>query len=113
MTPNEIAATLAKLSRELDELVAQYKALELDAAKAKNEYEKTEARAYLKASGPVEARKRLALLESSDEKFAADVAERLVKACDKALKALHSRIDVGRSLTATARDEMKMLGATT
>lgn len=113
MTPSDIAATLINLSRELDALVREYKALQEAAAAAKRDAVKAEAAAYLQAAGPVEERKRLAAVEASDAVFASDLAERQVLASREAIRALHTRIEVGRTLSATTRDEIKMIGVGT
>lgn len=113
MNPNQIAAGLIDLGRELDRLVREYRDLSATAADAKRVYERAEAEAYLTSTGPVEERKRKAVLAASDERFAADLAERMVSACKEAIRAVHARIDVGRTLSATTRDEMKLSGVGT
>lgn len=113
MTPNEIAQTLINLSRNLDGLVQEYKTQQQKAAEAKRDAVKAEAVAYLEADGPVEERKRQAALAASDAVFQADLTERQVIATREAIRALHIRIEVGRTLSATTRDEMKLAGVGT
>lgn len=113
MTPSEIAQNLINLSRQLDDLVQEYKTQQHAAAVAKRDSVKAEAVAYLAAEGPVEERKRQAALAASDAVFQADLTERQVIATREAIRALHIRIEVGRTLSATTRDEMKMLGVGT
>jgi hypothetical protein len=110
MTPNEVAQNLINLTRELNTLVREYRQLGDDAATAKSAYEVAYARAYLTNSGPVEERKQKAIGETADHKFKADLAERRVAACKEAIRACHARLDVGRTLSATVRDELKTLG---
>lgn len=112
LTPNQIAQGLVDLCRDLDALVKEYKQLGHKAAEAKRAFEVRYARAYLETVGPVEERKQAALLESADQRFQADLAEREVSGCKEALRAIHARIEVGRTLSATTRDELKTLGVT-
>lgn len=113
LTPNQIAQGLIDLCRDLDSLVKEYKELGAKSANAKRTFEVAYARAYLNTGGPVEERKQKAVFEAAEERFQADVAAHEVTACKEALRALHARIDVGRTLSATTRDELKTLGATT
>lgn len=110
MTPNEIAQALIALGRDLDALVKEYRLLGEAASAAKRAYEVAEARAYLNASGPVEERKRIAIEQTADARFALDLAERRVLGCREAIRAVHARIEIGRTLSATTRDEMKLAG---
>jgi len=115
LTPAEVARFLMGLSRRLDELVAEYQTLGYTAALARRDAEVAEARAYLGSGGEegrvtVDERKRRAVLASSEQRFAADVAERRVHACREAIRAVQFRIDVGRTLSATTRAEMRDLG---
>lgn len=113
MTPSEIAKNLVELSRNLDTLVQEFKAQQRAAAEAKRDAVKAEAVAYLAADGPVEERKRQAALTAADAVFQADLTERQVVATREAIRALHIRIEVGRTLSATTRDEMKLAGVGT
>lgn len=113
LTPNEIAANLISLTRDLDALVKEYKQLGAKASGAKRAAEVAYARAYLETAGPVEERKQTALLKADEQRFQADLAEREVAGCKEALRAIHARIEVGRTLSATTRDELKTLGVTT
>lgn len=110
MTPNEVAQNLVNLTRELNTLVREYRQLGDKAAEAKCAAEVAYARAYMASSGPVEERKQQAIGEVAEQRFQADLAERRVSACKEALRACHARIDVGRTLSATTRDELKTLG---
>jgi len=110
MTPNEIASHLIQLSGALDELVTEYRGLGDAAPEAKKKAEVAYAEAYMRAEGTVEERRQFAILVAADERFAADLAERKVSGCREAIRAVHARIDVGRTLSATTRDEMKLAG---
>lgn len=110
LTPAEVARFLMGLSRRLDDLVDEYRKLGEAAAEAKRVAEREEASAFLQAEGTVDTRKRMAILSSSDQRFAADIAERRLLACREAIRATQIRIDVGRTLSATSREEMRGFG---
>ena len=110
LTPNQIAANLMQLTRDLDALVREFKALGAKAAEAKRTAEVAYARAFMQAEGPVEERRQTALQKAAEERFLADLAEREVAGCKEAIRAIHARIEVGRTLSATTRDELKTLG---
>ncbi len=113
LTPNQIAQGLIDLCRDLDALVKEYKGLGAKASAAKRAAEVAYARAFMEAVGPVEERRQTALQNASEERFQSDLAEREVAGCKEALRAIHARIEVGRTLSATTRDELKTLGVTT
>jgi hypothetical protein len=108
LTPNGIARQLITLSRDLDETVERFRDVELAAAEAKRDAELAYARAYLSSEGPVEERKQRAIEQSADNRFVADVADREVAACKEAIKALHARIEVGRTLASNVRAEVSL-----
>lgn len=110
LTPNAIASNLIQLSRKLDELVGEFKAVEEAAAEAKRDAELAYAEAYMATEGTVEERKQAAIQKSADVRYLADLSERKVAGCKEAIRALHARIEVGRTLSATTRDEMKLAG---
>lgn len=112
MTPNQIAAFLIQLGRELDALVREYRDLGDGVAEAKRDAELAYAKAYMEAEGStVEDRKQTALLASADARYLADLMDRKVAGCREAIRAVHARIEVGRTLSATTRDEMKLAGS--
>lgn len=114
MTPNQIAAFLIELGRTLDRLVREYGDLGDGAAEAKRDAEVAYAKAFMEADGStIEERKQAALLASADARYMADLADRKVAACREAIRAVHARIEVGRTLSATTRDEMKLAGVQT
>lgn len=111
LTPNGIAANLIQLSYELDDLVNEYRDLGDGAAEAKREAEVAYAAAYMAAGGTVEERKQAAIEAAVDARYTSDLAERKVSGCREAIRAIHARIEVGRTLSATTRDEMKLAGS--
>lgn len=110
MTPNEIARGLIALGRSLDTLVTEYRDLGEQAANAKRDAEVAYADAFMRAEGTVEERKQAAILASADARYAAELAERKTAGCREAIRALHARIEIGRTLSATTRDEMRLAG---
>ena len=108
LTPNAIARTLIDLSRRLDETVARFRDVEKAAAEARRDAEVAYARAYLTCEGPVEERKQRAIEATADERFVADLTDREVAACKEAIKALHARIEVGRTLASNVRAEVSL-----
>jgi hypothetical protein len=120
LTPVQVARFLMGLARQLDERVDEYKALGRKAAETKRDAARAEAKAYIETSGPgpdgkrltVDERKALTTLACGDELFAADLAKAEVDACKESIRAIHARLDVGRTLSATSRAEMAMGGQT-
>ncbi len=116
LTPGQVARFLMGLSKRLDELVAEFRTLGYEAAQAKRTAEAVEARAWLDPYPEdrdrrvtVEERKRVATLASSEARFNAEVAMARLNACREAIRAVTIRIDVGRTLSATSRAEMREL----
>jgi hypothetical protein len=110
MTPNDIARGLIHLGRQLDELVREYGDLGEAAAEAKRAAEVAYAEAYMRAEGAAETRRQAAILAAADARYDAELADRKVASCREAIRAVHARIEVGRTLSATTRDEMKLGG---
>lgn len=115
LTPVEVARFLMGLSRRLDELVEEYGRLGEAEATAKRIAAVAEARAYIDAKRDGEKRtvdelRAMVVLATSEERFAADLAGVQVTKCREALRAIHARLDTGRTLSATSRMEMQMAG---
>lgn len=111
LTPNAIAANLIALGKELIALVNEFEAVEVEAANARREAEVAYARAFMGAEGAMDMRKQMAIATTSDLRYLADLSERKVASCKEAIKALHLRVEIGRTLSATVRDEMKLAGS--
>lgn len=107
ITPNKAAGIIIHVSRLIKTKIEEFEELNDESAKAKKKAEVTFARAYLGAVGPQEEKRQIAMLAAADARFDADVAERKVKACAKALDSLSEDLDAARTISATARDEMK------
>lgn len=105
---DKIGENLGELSRQLDQLVARHDDLQQQAAKAKSDAETAYARAFLAAQGPMDARHQQAKLAAADERWHADLADRQVAASKEAIRALHARLDVGRTMAASTRAEASL-----
>jgi hypothetical protein len=110
-TPTDIARWLVELGRQLDAKVSEFARLGDDAAATRRDAEVAFARAFLQSDGPMDVRRQIAIGQAADKRFAADVAERKVAACKEAIKALHLKIDVGRTASANVRAEIALASA--
>jgi hypothetical protein len=108
--PNEIAAQLIALARDLDAAVRELKRLDREAVDADCAHEVAFARAFLSAEGSIEARKYTATLNTDETKHTALVAGQLVRSQREAIRAIQTRIEVGRTLSATVRSEIALAG---
>lgn len=107
--PTQVTLNLLELSRQLQKLSDELDGLEERAVNAKEEYTVAYAKTFLASSGSVEVRKQMTLLETSDQRLQAELAETLVKAHVRKISTLKVRIDVGRSAAALVRAESEML----
>jgi hypothetical protein len=111
ITPNTAAGIIIHISRLTKAKIEEFEKLNDEAAKAKKNAEVVFARAFLEAEHrPMDERRQIAILAAADARFDADAAERKVKACEKALWSLSDDSDSARTISATAREEMKSLG---
>lgn len=105
LSPGDVTRTLSTISKEIDETTAELADLDLAAVKARAALGKAHAKAFLSAEGSMDIRKYTAELEVADLKFAAEVADQELRACNGRLKALRDRLEVGRSIGALVRLE--------
>lgn len=110
LTPNEVAKALIVLSRQMYAKTREMRELGEKAARAKKDAKVAYAQAFLSAEGPMDIRKQVAEMAAADAKFESDVAEQEVSACKESLRNMHAVVDIGRTLSATTRDEMKLSG---
>lgn len=110
VTPAEIVRNLSALTGELDRLVTALKGADKDAAEKRHAADLAESRAFMAASGSMDLRKHQARIESERQEFDAKVAESLVRGLRAQVRAVETRIDVGRSFGAAVRAELKTLG---
>lgn len=111
LTPSRVASTLAKLARQLDDLVDAIDDAEKRAVHAREDFTMAYAKAFLSAQGSMDVRKHLATEETHDTRLAAELAEQLVKGIRRQIDTVRMRIDVGRSLGAALRAEASLAGS--
>lgn len=99
------------MNRENNTLIAELKALEIDAAIKKRDAEKLEYEAAIRHEGPMDMKKWVARAAASDARFEADVAQRLVSVQTELLRGHREQMQNGRSILATAKEELRTLGA--
>lgn len=100
---------LSSLTGELQGKTNAYRHAEKDMVTKRHAADMAEARAYLRADGPVEERKRKAAVACELEEGQALVAEALVRVLKAEIREIETRIDVGRTYGATVRAELKTL----
>lgn len=106
-----VVKQLGQLSRDLDKAVDDLATLELTSVDAEGDYKLAYSRAFREAAGSVEDRKQQAT-EATDEKWRVyGKAAAAVRIQREHIKALHARIDVGRTLQSTAKAELQLAGA--
>ena len=73
--------------------------------RAKADYKREFARAFLTATGAVDVRRYTAEQDTADLYLAAEIAEQVLRAAKEALRVLRDRLEIGRSLGAVMRLE--------
>jgi hypothetical protein len=109
-TPNEVAAHLSKLARDLDAVTKALEVADLDAVRKREDATLALSRAFLSAEGSVEQRKHEAITRTHAERLAAETAEAVVRGMRRQIDSLRVRIDVGRSVGSALRAELASLG---
>lgn len=112
MSASEVAQHLLALSRDLLRFTDELNAKDIESVELAEDAKVSEAKAFIRAEGPVDQRKALAVVETHSERLAARVAEAEVRALQRSVRTLERRIDVGRSHGATVRAEVAMSGMT-
>lgn len=110
LTPNQVAAQLAQLARDLDVTVDQLQTADRDATEKRAAADLAHSRAFLEASGAMDLRKHQAVVDTARQRLDADVAEALVRHLRRRVDAIKTRIDVGRSYGAALRAEISLTG---
>ena len=113
MRASDVHENLATLSRELVELLAEYKALQQASVRHEAAYRRAYAKAYLEAEGAAEARKQQATLDASKDYLQAELARVAWDNCRTALRVLGQRLDAGRTIASTIRAEAISTGVGT
>lgn len=110
LTPNDVAAQLAGLARELDRTIRQMEAAERDLVEKRGAADLAFSQAFLAAEGSVDARKHQAVVATHQQRMNADVADALVRHLRRRIDVTKTRIDVGRSVGAALRAEISLAG---
>ncbi|MBG0828501.1 hypothetical protein HS041_12055 [Planomonospora sp. ID67723] len=105
-----IVKQLGQLSRDLDDAVNKLADLEFIAVEAEGDYKVAFAAVFKSAVGSVEDRKQIATAETDALWRVHGKAAAAVRLQKEHIKALHARIDVGRTIQSTARAEMQLAG---
>jgi hypothetical protein len=110
-TAQEVVHNLAQLTEELRRTVTAYRYAERDSAEKRHAADMVEARAFLSSEEKTVEAKKYAARESADHaENEALVAEALVRVLRAEIRAIDTRIEVGRTYGATVRAELKTLG---
>lgn len=94
----------------LDAATTEIAELDEAAVLAKAAYEVAFARAFIGADGSVDVRKQQSVLDTSDTKLTAELAEQKVRACRERIRTIRDQIEVGRSLNSAVRAEFTASG---
>ncbi|MEV0994593.1 hypothetical protein [Nonomuraea sp. NPDC050202] len=105
-----IVKQLGHLSRDLDEAVKTLGELELTGVEAEGDFKVAFANAFREAAGSVEDRKQIATVQTDELWRVHGKAAAAVRLQKEHIKALHARIDVGRTIQSTVRAEMQLAG---
>lgn len=109
LTANRVVGQLAELGRELDSVVRTLKDVELEAVRKRHGADLAESHAFVQAAGSVDLRRHLARIAVAKQEEEAVVAEAVVRYLRTRLRALDTRIEIGRSMGAALRSELKTL----
>ena len=110
LTSNDVALQLARLSRQLDELVQEIGRAEIAAVNAREDFTLAHSKAFLRAEGPMDVRKHVAIEATHLERLAAETAEAVVRGLRRQIDTVRVRVDVGRSVGAALRSEISLAG---
>ena len=110
LTPEDVVRQLSALGIELDMAVSQLKDAEVEAVTKRHKADMVESRAFLAAEGAMELRKHTSRVAADEIEGEALVAEAVVRHLRTHIRALDSRIEIGRSYGAAVRAELKALG---
>lgn len=111
MNASDIIANLGALSWELTQQLAEYKRLNVEAAKARQAYKVAHASALLRGEGPMEGRKAAATVATASLLLAMEIAEAEFDNCRAELRVTGQRLDSGRTIASTIRSDQFASGA--
>jgi hypothetical protein len=91
LTSNDVALQLAKLSRQLDELVQEIGRAEIAAVNAREDFTLAHSKAFLSAKGPMDIRKHQAIEDTHTHRLAAELAEASVRGLRRQIDSVRLR----------------------
>lgn len=94
---------LQSISRDLDKAIEDLETRELAAAKAESVYRVAKAQAFMSAEGTERAREHQAVIATQVELIQRDETAAIARVQLQRVKALHARIDVGRTLASAEK----------
>lgn len=103
--PVQIGRWLGEITHQIGELVTELGEADLEAVRAKADYDRAYAIAFKQASGSVESRRFTATEVCHGRRLAADEAACRVRDIKNKIQHARDRIDVGRSYGAALRAE--------
>lgn len=107
----QVTATLGQLSLDLWKCIEQLEQADLDATEKKHTADLAYSKAFLTAAGSVDLRKHTAFVETEELRFAAEVADALVRNLVRRMKGLERRVEVGRSTSSWHKAELSLAQA--
>lgn len=99
----QVLDNLGAIARELMAAIETLQDRELAAVTAEGVFKVAYARAFHAAEGSVQARESTATIATDQERTEFRTAEAMVRVQRELIRALHARIDVGRTLASTER----------
>lgn len=108
-TPLDVGRWLSTLTHEIGEKLDELRDADLEATRAKADYDRAVAVAFKQCSGSVEARRHMTTEMCHGRRLAAEEAACRVRDLKARIRLLETRIDVGRSWGAALRAEMAAL----
>lgn len=110
-TAADITRTLGQLSKDLWHCIEALEAADLDATEKKHVADLAYSKAFLAAVGSMDQRKHTAFVETEEKRFAAEVADTLVRNLVRRMKGLERRVEVGRSTSSWHKAELSLVQA--
>lgn len=109
-SPEAMVRRFIDLSHMLDKATVEIDELDEVAVIAKQAHRVKYARTFVTATGSVDARHQLSIIECEDEWLNWELAEQKVRACKERIRTLRDQIDIARSLNASVRSEWAASG---
>ena len=112
MNPEQmrVIQRLGEVSRLLDAATEDLAQLDEDAVIAKQHFEVEYARAFLQAEGPVDVRKHLATVQTSDARLTYELCYAKHRACKERMNTLRNQLSTGQTVSAALRHQFAAEG---